>query len=150
MKKLILIALLIFSSPSYAEWWPVASPDGFTTFYLDFDRIREVDGYVYFWHMVSLAKPAHNGIMSMKTYSQGDCKLFRTKPLNYYSYKEPMGGGDVNYTSEGENAEWLYPPPDSASEIILNTVCDPNERKKYYDRLLQIEKQLQMEKQKKD
>ena len=49
MKKLALLATLIFSvmfpSASYAEWTKVSSEGGITA-YVDFERIRKVDGYI--------------------------------------------------------------------------------------------------------
>lgn len=126
MKKLILITLLMFSSTSYAEWAAVSKSSNGDTYYIDFDRIRAVDGYTYFWQMGDLVKPLKGwGFFSTKVYGQGDCKLFRYKHLSYIFYKEPMGGGDfVIHTPKGEDENWVYPAPDSSDERILNAVCD--------------------------
>ena len=44
----LVFSLTMFASRSYAEWTKVGEiPDG-TTFYVDFERIRKHDGYVYF------------------------------------------------------------------------------------------------------
>ena len=63
------------------------------TYYVDFDRIIKVDGYVYYWFLGDYLKPTKLGILSFRVYSQGDCKLFRFKSLSYSFHKEPMGGG---------------------------------------------------------
>ena len=51
MKTLSLIHTLTFTvmfpSPSFAEWKKVEENMGGDTFYVDFDRIRKHDGYVY-------------------------------------------------------------------------------------------------------
>ena len=54
MKKLTLIFTLLFStvmfsSTSSAEWTEIGENVGRDTYYVDFERIRKVDGYVYFW-----------------------------------------------------------------------------------------------------
>ena len=54
MKKLffkvaILFFMLMFSSPSFAEWTKVTvSTDG-SEFFVDFERVRKHGGSVYFW-----------------------------------------------------------------------------------------------------
>ena len=60
------------------------------TFYVDFERIREVDGYVYYWTLTDFLKPNKYGVWSGKIYNQGDCKLFREKRLSFSYHKEPM------------------------------------------------------------
>ena len=113
---------LMFSSPSYSEWTWVTENVNRTTYYVDFERIRKVDGYVYWWELSDYLKPKKYGDLSYKTYRQGDCKLFRFKTLTGVSHKEPMGGGTGDSYSP-ENPEWNYPSPDSAVEHILKTVC---------------------------
>ena len=90
------------------------------TYYVDFETIRKVDGYVYFWYLSDYLKPTE-GDLSSKIYNQGDCKLFRYKVLSYSFHKEPMGGGTGEpYTPPDK---WDYPPPDSVGETILKSVC---------------------------
>ena len=125
MKKLILILSLIFtvmlSSPSYAKWEKVTQNSVFTT-YVDFERIRKVDGYVYYWQMFDF--PIINGLgnHSVQRYDQGDCKLFRHKILSISRHKEPMGGG-AGVITNPKNPEWYYPTPNSGGETVLNKVC---------------------------
>ena len=113
----------MFSSSSYAEWTKVdESVDG-DKFYVDFERIRKHDGYVYFWDLTDFLKPNKWWSLSGKTYKQGDCKLFRFKSLSYSFHKEPMGGGNGD-VQEPFKKDWMYPPPDSSAESILKQVCN--------------------------
>ena len=91
------------------------------TFYVDFERIRKHDGYVYFWQLGDWLKPNEDGDLSTKIYIQGDCKKFRYKYLSISYHKEPMGGGTGKDAKPDK--EWTYPPPDSVSETILKSVC---------------------------
>ena len=123
MKSPILITaftlLLIFSSTCVAEWTKVSiSVKG--TFYVDFDRIKQLGGYVYFWEMNDFVKP-RLGDLSSKMYFQGDCIMFRLKVLSYISYKESSGQGTSESVTPPD--KWTYPPPDSPLESILKTVC---------------------------
>ena len=120
---ILLVSTVMFSSPSYAEWTKVSSSrGGANIFYVDFERIRKVDGYVYYWELVDLLKPDKDGDLSYKSYRQGDCKLFRTKYVVASFHKEPMGGGSGESVTP-ENPKWKYPPPNSSIEIVLKAVC---------------------------
>ena len=126
MKKFIftlLFSTLVFSSPSYAGWTEVTENVSGDTFYVDFDRIRKHDGYVYYWELSDLLKPTKYGDLSNKAYTQVDCKLFRSKYLSMSSYKQPMGNGTPSSTFEPP-AEWDYPLPSSGGEFILKSVCN--------------------------
>ena len=125
MKSLLTILTLVFtvmfSSTSFAEWTKVSENVLGDTVYVDFERIRKVDGYVYIWELIDYLKPDKYGDLSVKLYIQGDCKLFRYKNLSFSYHKEPMGGGtgDVNTQKQ----DWTYPPPNSVSETLLKSVC---------------------------
>ena len=118
----LLLSSAIFSSPSSAAWTEVATNVDGDTFYMDFDRIRKHGGYVYFWELTDSLKPTSTGRLSHKAYFQGDCRLFRSKPLSFSFHKEPMGGGagEVLNVNDGK---WLYPSPDSVNEILLTLAC---------------------------
>lgn len=112
----------MFSSSSHAKWEKVGSSGGGSkTFYVDFERIRKHDGYVYYWNMTDRLKPLKSGVLSSKTYNQGDCKSFRFKSLSFSSHKAPMGDriGET-YTPQDK---WLLPSPNSVDESILKIVC---------------------------
>lgn len=125
MKNLAIISTIIFStifsSTSYAEWAKVSEGNN-ADVYLEIDRIRKVDGYIYFWAMTDYLKPSKSGVLSAKIYYEGDCKLFRVKQLSGGFYKQPMGAGAVE-TDSPENPEWHYPPPDSLGEHLLEYAC---------------------------
>ena len=126
----LLFSTLIFSTPSYGEWTKagkggVAGLNLGDTFYVDFERIRNHDGYVYYWGLSDNLKPIAPGYFSAVSYMQGDCKLFRFKNLSMTFYKEPMGGGiGKRVNINGDNADWIYTPPHSVAESILQQVCN--------------------------
>jgi len=128
MKKITLIFTLLFStvmfsSPSFAKWKNVSADAEGNIFYVDFDRIRKHDGYVYAWDLSNFLKP-YEGYLSVKVYKQYDCKLVRFKHLSFSFHKQPMGrgSGDVSKPHKGLQ-DWQYPTPNSVSEKILETNC---------------------------
>jgi len=126
MKTIILLlttlifSLTMFASTSFAEWTETSKNVNGDTFYLDSDRIRKVDGYVYFWELQDWLKP-YKGILSAKIHRQGDCKLSRFKPLSFSYHKEPMGGGTGKVITSPD--KWFYPSPNSSGETVLKKVC---------------------------
>ena len=114
----------MFSFTSFAEWVKVTKGMDGRTYYVDFDRIRKHDGYVYWWELGDFLKPSKQGILSVKAYVQGDCKLFRVQYLSLYFHKEPFGGGTIDTYSIVENPVWNYPPPNTPMESILKQVCN--------------------------
>ena len=59
MKTLLTITTLVFtlmlSSTSFAEWTEVSNNMvEQNTYFVDFERIRKVDGFVYFWDLTDL------------------------------------------------------------------------------------------------
>jgi hypothetical protein len=128
MKTLIIFLALtfsvMFSSSSYAGWTKVSENVNGRIFYVDFERIRKHDGYVYWWELSDYLKPSKYGDLSGRTYNQGDCKLFRHKVLSDSYYIEPMGRGTPSDSSNNPDKEWKYPPPNSVAELTLKQVCN--------------------------
>lgn len=118
---IIFVFTLMFSSSSHAEWTAVGINTDGDTYYVDFDRIRKHDGFVYFWRLTDLLKPDEDGDWSYKAYNQGDCTLFRIQRLSVAFHKEPMGRGFAKPITVQE--EWHYPPPNSSVENYLKSVC---------------------------
>ncbi len=128
MKKSLTILTLVFTvmfpSTSFAEWTKMGTTNAQDTYYVDLERIRKVDGYVYFWELADYSKPVTQMmLLSSKRYFQVDCKILRYKILSYVYHKQPMGR-DAGETSEPVNKEWRYPPPNSIVEKILETACE--------------------------
>ena len=125
MKTLLTIITLLFtvmfSSPSYAEWYKVAENTSGDEFYMDLERIRKHDGYVYAWFLYDYLKP-RDGILSVEIYMQVDCNLLRNKELKFSAYTEPMGSGTSKFTFTPQN-DWDYPSPGSSIERMLNLIC---------------------------
>ena len=126
MKTLLIFTLLfstvVFSSSSYADWTKVSeSLNDEDTYYLDFEKIKFHDGYVFWLQLSNYLKPTTAGFLSAKSYIQGDCKKLWIKILSSTSYTAPMGGG--NETNYVISDKWFYPPPKSSIEFIQKLVC---------------------------
>ena len=124
MRKLTLtlVFTVMFSSTSFAEWTEVTKNVHGDTFYVDFERIRKVDGYVYYLILQNHPKPNKYGNFSLKGYRQGDSKLFRIENLSTALHNQPMGE-DTGDVFNSENPKWDYAGPESVGELFLKSVC---------------------------
>ena len=116
-----LVFTVMFSSNSFADWTKVDESE-IGNHYVDFNKIKKQDGFVYFWTLLDLLKPDPDGDLSYKNYKQGDCELFRFKSLSFSFHTEPMGGG-TGETGNPKSPEWNYPSPNSGDKKTLTLIC---------------------------
>ena len=112
----------MFSSVCFGEWTEVSKNVNGDTYYVDFDSIKQEDGYLYYWELQDWIK-SEMGDLSGKYYTQVDCNLFRFKRLSVIGYKESMGQGDLR-SNNTPDENWKYSLQDSSIEYILQTVCE--------------------------
>ena len=118
-----LVFTLMFSSTSFAGWTKV-SENSAATFYVDFDRIRKVDGYVYWWRLDDYLEPDERGIMSLKTYYKGDCGQNGIISLALIKFEQPMGEGKGETVDLSPiKLEWEFDRIGSG-DMGLSYVCD--------------------------
>ncbi len=71
----MLFSIVMFSPTSFAEWTKVDKNVVGDTYYVDFEKIKKVNGYVYYWVLHDFLKPNKWGELSFKTYIQSDWKV---------------------------------------------------------------------------
>ena len=124
MKKLlVLLFSILISLNSYGEWKYITVGLDNTSFYIDFEKTKKIDGYLYYWVLSDLLKPDKDGDFSYIGYIQGDCKFSRFMYLSEFYYKQPMGIGNA-ITNTKKNPKWRYPSPGSIDETLLEEICD--------------------------
>ena len=123
MKKLILILTFLFPITSFAEWTLVNKNTNGDSFYIDFDRIKKQDGFVYYWILIDNFKPNRHGDLSSKIYVKNECKSSRWKILRDVYYTGQMNKGTVRHSSNTPDEEWTYSPLLSASETQTKKIC---------------------------
>ena len=124
MKKLLIfIFSIIFSSSSFAGWNQIGDDVSGNNYYINYSKVKKIDGYHYYRWMVDMVKPDNDGDLSYISYTQGDCKFSRYMTLSEYYYPQAMGEGSVE-TNQIQNPEWRYPAPESMNEYILELACE--------------------------
>ena len=129
MKKLGIIAAALAStvalaSPVFAGWTEASKSVSGDTWYIDYDTVKENNGYVYHWELQDRLKPNKYGDLSVKVLSEADCDIPRKyRYLSYVFYKQPMASGNGD-TEIASSDEWKYPSPDSVGEAKINAACE--------------------------
>ena len=123
MKRILpFLFAIIFSSTTFAEWARVGENTAGNIFYVDFQKVQKIDGYIYFLLLNNYGTQSEWGYMSSISYVQGDCRLFRYKNLSWSIYKQPMGSGDSPVPIKPPD-EWIYPSAKQSNELILEIMC---------------------------
>ena len=129
MKKFRMIAVALattvaFATPVFAEWTEATESVSGATYYIDYDTVKENNGYVYYWELQDRLKPTETGILSAKFLMEVDCDIPRKiRPLSFVFYNQPMGGGNGD-AQKSLIDEWEYPTPNTAGDTLTNKVCD--------------------------
>jgi len=123
---LVLIFTFLFSTTSWGEWKFVTKNVVGVKFYYDKDRVRKSGKYLYFWRLQDYIKPSEYGDLSVTSYTQLDCSIFRFKNLKHQLYKNSMGEGEQTRDFTPPD-EWFYPKPNSSNEVQYNKICEEHQ-----------------------
>ncbi len=117
---------IVFCLPLFADWELVGSSKSGYDYYIDFERIKQSNGYVYFWRLNSFEKNTKHGIGSFMGFYEGDCRNIKIKSLSGVAYSEKMGQGEIIGTKNLENyiRDWESIIPNSTGEDVLLKACE--------------------------
>ena len=90
-------------------------------YYGEINTIRENDKSVYWWFLVDRMQPHQQGYISFRGYAEVDCKIKRSKTLQYVFYKESMGVTEIGRMTPTRG--WEYSTPDSIGYNMDLWVC---------------------------
>ena len=129
MKKLFLTLICLFVSfhplnGQTNKWTEVYKHTNGDIEYIDFENIRQIGDYIYWYNLTNYIEPRKN-IMSLSTYFKGDCEEMKFKFLNFNYFLGRMGTN--LQTSEppiSELKEWKFPSPGMVTHYYLKLVCE--------------------------
>tara|TARA_Y100001934_G_C12047461_1_gene629122 strand:- start:329 stop:724 length:396 start_codon:yes stop_codon:yes gene_type:complete len=128
MKRILaptLIALTfsaMFSSSSFSGWTEVLEDEAGNTYYVDFEKIRKIEGHIYVWSLLDRYRPNHVGYFSTQIYWKIDCAVSRFKILRYSFHETRMGNGNGTPLI-AKHPVWVYPASNSSTELIVKSIC---------------------------
>lgn len=121
MRIILCFLLALVAAPAWAEWVRLAGSDT-AILYIDPDSIRKDGNFRKVWEIADLKQRHKDGVMSLRTRSEYDCKEERSRFLAISHHSEPMAGGETLSSGDGVGP-WTAIPPDSLAETSLKRVC---------------------------
>jgi len=125
MKKLlVLLFSILISFNSYGEWRYITDNVNGTNYYIDYETIKENNGYLYFWQLDDYLEPLSDSdgprFSSILMYKV-DCDSLSYKRLTATFYSGQMGKGTSKTISMDD--DWLNSPSGSGGTLIRNELC---------------------------
>ena len=122
---LSLMGLLLPLSVEAVSWTPYIDGENGTVYYVDVDSLRRDDDVIRFWEIGNNAKRGRNGVMSSRTFWQGDCKGQRSMVMSVALFSEQMAKGETLLSTDFPESQqkWTYAPPGSLVAQKLEILC---------------------------
>ena len=124
MKKtlIILFFLLFIFSNSKAEWIKLFSINEGDLF-IDSKSIIRKKNKIFYNQMVNYREKKSNGILSLKTFSELDCKNLKIRDLNYELFNKRMGKGKNLYNGN-PSKKWKKYKEGTSANFLNKILCD--------------------------
>tara|TARA_B100001057_G_scaffold467946_1_gene526603 strand:- start:554 stop:943 length:390 start_codon:yes stop_codon:yes gene_type:complete len=123
-KNLIIFASIIFimSSSADAAWFKLFSTQTADLF-LDTKSIIRIDERITFSQLVNYKSKQKNGMLSLKTTSEIDCKNLKIRDNEYFAFKQKMGAGE-NFYKRKPKKNWKSSKKGTSVYFLNQVLCD--------------------------
>ena len=127
MLKLITSILVFSASVSFAsDWTYVDTSASGKKFYIDFDTIKIVNGFTYYWELTD--HPEVTGkrqYLSNVSYQRVNCStIITSQSLIDFYYSDQMANGLPIRELLTPEADWHALSPNSVGEFVAQKVCE--------------------------
>jgi hypothetical protein len=119
MRRTLIVLMLVLAPAAQAEWVKVAQTDD-TVYYVDPATLRREGSLRQIREVQDFAAPRPGGARSRHALFEFDCSAERWRVLAITDHAEPMAGGKVVGTWQGESA-WSHVAPTTGSNIPAST-----------------------------
>ena len=125
MNKRILFFLIFtitFPSLGFSAWFKLfstQSPD----LYLDTNSIKREKNSIFFSQLVNYKSKQPNGMFSLVTLSEVDCRNLSIRDIGYFTYKKKMGKGNNFYNGKPKK-NWKLTKKGTSVYFLNNILCD--------------------------
>ena len=123
-KNLIIISFILIIVPSLADaaWFKLFSTQTADLF-LDTKSIVRIDQRIIFSQLVNYKSRQKNGMLSLKTTSEIDCKNLKIRDNEYFAFKQGMGKGE-NFYSKKQKGNWKISKKGTSVYFLNQVLCD--------------------------
>ena len=123
-KNLIIISFILIIVPSLADaaWFKLFSTQTADLF-LDTKSIIRIDQRITFSQLVNYKIRQKNGMLSLKTTSEIDCKDLKIRDNEYFAFKQKMGEGENFYEGKPKR-NWKSTKQGTSVYFLNQVLCD--------------------------
>jgi len=125
MKKSLIIffvSSLVFPSLVHSAWFKLFSTQT-ADLYLDTSSIKREKTSIFFSQLVNYKVKQKNGMLSLKTISEINCKDLSIRDLDFFTFKEKMGKGKNFYTGKPKR-NWRRTNLGTSVYFLNEILCD--------------------------
>ncbi|MCH9781547.1 MAG: hypothetical protein K0U03_04415 [Betaproteobacteria bacterium] len=124
MKKIMVMALLMFASTGFAKWeGGYLSNDGKMTLYFDNETIQVNYPLFRSWSLMDFKDPIANNMLSAKILTEYDCDEKKRRVVHVISYSGNRGEGKILSQASSNQAWDVISDEASSAYNLMLTVC---------------------------
>ena len=123
MKKIFLIfTILIIPVSCFASWFKLFSTSS-GDLYIDTKSIKRGKNKITLSQLVDYKSQQPNGMLSLKVFSEVNCKNLSIKEINYEAYSDKMAMGTTLLKKKSKKT-WKYPKKGTSAFFVNEILCD--------------------------
>tara|TARA_B100000963_G_C22619365_1_gene669079 strand:- start:892 stop:1284 length:393 start_codon:yes stop_codon:yes gene_type:complete len=122
--KIVIILFLLYFIPknSFADWIMLFSINE-GDLYIDSSSIKRKKNRIFYNQLVNYKKKKSNGILSLISYSELDCKSLKIRDLNYELFELEMGRGKNIYKGR-PSKKWKKYADGTSANLVNKLLCE--------------------------
>ncbi|MBD22766.1 MAG: hypothetical protein CL572_03780 [Alphaproteobacteria bacterium] len=123
-KSLIFFLFFLLTCPSIglSAWFKLFSSQT-ADLYLDTSSIKREDNSLFFSQLVNYKVKQSNGMLSLITFSEVNCRNLSIRDIKYFTYKNKMGKGK-NFYSGKPKKNWKNTKKGTSVYFLNEVLCD--------------------------
>lgn len=123
MKKIFLIiTFFVIPASCFASWFKLFSTST-ANLYIDTKSINKKKNKITFLQLVDYNSKQANGMLSLKVFSEINCKDLSIKEISYEAYSGKMAMGK-NLLNKKSKKSWKYPKKGTSAFFVNEILCD--------------------------
>ncbi len=122
---------MIFTLNCWGGWSAVSKNTSDSTYYLDVDKVKQTENYIYLWYLIDYLEPIIDhpeyfaqDVMSETHYIKINCNKIIFQRLKVILYGASMASGELkNDLIPTDNKNWNQVSNGTAFQAVIETVC---------------------------
>ena len=114
--------MIALPTEGFCAWFKLFSTQSADLF-LDTSSIKRENNSIFFSQLVNYRTKQPNGMLSLKTFSEVDCRNLKVRDIAYFTYKKKMGKGENFYNGKPKK-NWKTTKKGTSVFFLNEVLCD--------------------------